>query len=81
MNMIRREWVGAMWSRRNPLPVENQDKFFIEFIELIPLMSRFCLNYDYLICLKILELVINWLIFGVLTPLSAIFQLYYGDQF
>jgi len=23
----------------------------------------------------------NRLIFGVLTPLSAIFQLYYGDQF
>ena len=22
-----------------------------------------------------------WLIFGVLTPLSAIFQLYHGDQF
>ena len=24
---------------------------------------------------------IEWLIFGVLTPLSAIFQLYHGDQF
>jgi len=23
----------------------------------------------------------NWLIFGVLTPLLAIFQLYHGDQF
>jgi hypothetical protein len=23
----------------------------------------------------------SWLIFGVLTPLSAIFQLYHGDQF
>ena len=24
---------------------------------------------------------IDWLIFGVLTPFSAIFQLYHGDQF
>jgi len=23
----------------------------------------------------------DWLIFGVLTPFSAIFQLYHGDQF
>ena len=38
--------------------------------------------------LFILELILTqdkdwliWLIFGVLTPLSAIFQLYHGDQF
>jgi len=24
---------------------------------------------------------LNWLIFGVLMPLSTIFQLYYGDSF
>jgi hypothetical protein len=27
------------------------------------------------------SITIDWLIFGVLTPLSTIFQLYHGDQF